>query len=243
MLDSTLNGHGVVSAGIVARQPEGLIVRRVVARGFLNYGVVVDANELNPGPSAGRFWISDLDVANVSRRVPRSSEGRAEACVWIGNSGSVRRVRAERCAWTGLWTGTATRRSTFEDIDVAGTPTGVYIEHYTHNSVFRRLHIRPNVRTGVVAEWADPDWSGEPASVDNVIEDSRFESGLAGVFLDAGTTRTTVRRSTFANQRWAAIGDYRGIGNAYYENDYRRIRPGAAAIAHERLGGSGGPRP
>ena len=236
VLDSTLNGHGVVSAGIVARQPEGLIVRRVVARGFLNYGVVVDANELDPGRSAGRFWIADLNVAGVSRRVPGSSEGRAEACVWIGNRGSVRRVRAERCAWTGLWTGTATRRSTFEDIDVAGTPTGVYIEHYTHNTVFRRLHIRPNVRTGVVAEWADPAWSGKPASVDNVIEDSRFESGLAGVFLDAGTTRTTVRRSTFANQRWAAIGDYRGVGNTFYGNDYRRIRPGAAAISHDHLG-------
>ncbi len=82
-----------------------------------------------------------------------------------------------------------------------------------------------------------PAWNGEPASVDNVIEDSRFESWLAGVFLDAGTTRTTVRRSAFANQRWAAVGDYRGIGNAYYDNDYRRIVPGASAVAHERLRG------
>ena len=235
VLDSTLKGHRVVSAGIVARQPAGLIVRRVVARGFSHYGVLVDANHLNPGSQAGRFWISDLDVAGVSRRVPGSSQGRAEACVWIGNSGTVQRVRAQRCAWTGLWTGTATRGSRFEDIDVARTPTGVYIEHYTHRSVFRRLHIRPSVRTGIVAEWADPAWNSEPASVDNVIEDSRFESWLAGVFLDEGTTRTTVRRSTFANQRWAAIGDYRGVGNAYYGNDYRRIAPGASAVAHERL--------
>ena len=110
VLDSTLQGNRVVSAGIVARQPAGLIVRRVVARGFSNYGVVVDANELDPGSAAGRFWLSDLDVADVSRPVPGSSQGRAEACVWIGNSGSVRRVRADRCAWTGLWTGTATRK-------------------------------------------------------------------------------------------------------------------------------------
>jgi exopolysaccharide biosynthesis polyprenyl glycosylphosphotransferase len=238
VLDSTLRGHWVVSAGIVARQPDGLVVRRVVAREFSQYGVVVDANELNPGSSTGRFSIADVDVAGVSRPVPGSSEGRAEACVWIGNSGTVRRVRAARCAWTGLWTGTATRGSRFEDIDVARAPTGVYIEHYTHNSVFRRLRIRPSVRTGLVAEWADPAWNGEPASVDNVIEDSRFESWLAGVFLDAGTTRTTVRRSTFANQRWAAIGDHRGVGNAYYENDYRHIRPGASAVSHGRLGGA-----
>jgi exopolysaccharide biosynthesis polyprenyl glycosylphosphotransferase len=236
VLDSTLRGHRVVSAGIVARQPAGLVVRRVVAREFSQYGVVVDANDLSPARSAGRFSIADLDVAGVSRRVPGSSEGRAEACVWIGNSGSVRRVRAARCAWAGLWTGTATRGSRFEDIDVARAPTGVYIEHYTHDSVFRRLRIRPSVRTGVVAEWADPAWNGEPASVDNMIEDSRFESWLAGVFLDAGTTRTTVRRSAFANQHWAAIGDHRGVGNTYYANDYRRIRPGAAAVSHGRLG-------
>jgi exopolysaccharide biosynthesis polyprenyl glycosylphosphotransferase len=236
VLDTTLRGHRVVSAGLVARQTDGLVVRRVVARGFSQYGVVVDANDLNAAPSAGRFSIADLDVAGVSRPVPRSSEGRAEACVWIGNSGTVRRVRAAGCAWTGLWTGTATRGSSFEDIDVARARTGVYIEHYTHKSVFRRLRIRPTVRTGVVAEWADPAWNGEPASVDNVIEDSRFESWLAGVFLDAGTTRTTVRRSTFANQSWAAIGDHQGVGNKYYENDYRHIRPGASAISHGRLG-------
>ena len=235
VLDATLRGHGVVSAAIVARQPSGLIVRRVVARGFSNYGVVVDANELTPDASLRRFWISDLDVAGVSRRIPGSSEGRAEACVWVGNSGTVRRVRAAGCAWTGLWTGTATHRSTFADIDVARAPTGVYIEHYTRDSVFRRLHVGQSVRTGVVAEWADPAWNGEPASVDNVIEDSSFESRVAGVYLDAGTTRTTVRRSTFANQRWAAIGDYKGVGNAYYGNDYRRIAPGAAAVVHGRL--------
>ncbi len=245
VLDSTLRGNRVVSAAIVARQPSGLIVRRVVVRGFTHYGIVVDANELSPRARSGRFWISDLDVAGVSRRVPGSSKGRAEACVWIGNSGSVRRVRADRCAWTGLWTGTAARGSRFEDIDVARTRTGIYIEHYTRNSVFRRLRVRRSVRTGIVAEWADPAWSGKPASVDNIIEDSRFESWLAGVFLDAGTTRTTVRRSTFVNQSWAAIGDYRGVGNTFYDNDYRRIRPGASAISHEHLGAaaSGRTRP
>ena len=95
VLDSTLKGNGVVSAAIVARQPSGLIVRRVVVRGFSSYGVLVDANDLSPSASVRRFWISDLDVADVARRVRGSSEGRAEACVWIGNSGSVRRVRAE----------------------------------------------------------------------------------------------------------------------------------------------------
>ena len=86
VLDSTLRGNGVVSAAIVARRrlrPDPAAPRRA---GFSNYGIVVDANDLSPRASR-RFWISDLDVAHVSRRVRGSSEGRAEACVWIGNSG------------------------------------------------------------------------------------------------------------------------------------------------------------
>ena len=55
---------------------------------------------------------------------------------------------------------------------------------------------------------------GLPASVDNVIQASRFESWLAGVYLDEGTTRTIIRGSTFDGQRWAAIADYEGIDNA-----------------------------
>jgi hypothetical protein len=83
----------------------------------------------------------------------------------------------------------------------------VYGEPFTRDSTFRRLRIGPHVRVGLTAEWADPEWDRRPASVDNLIELSRFESGLAGVYLDEGTTRTTVRRSSFANQSWAAIGD------------------------------------
>jgi hypothetical protein len=72
--------------------------------------------------------------------------------------------------------------------------------------------------------------------VDNVIEDSRFETMLAGVYLDEGTTRTTVRRSTFVNQEWAGIGDYRGDGNRQYANDFRAIDGGAEAVRHDHLG-------
>jgi hypothetical protein len=140
------------------------------------------------------------------------------------------------CAWSGLWTGTATRQSRFDRIDVDDARTGVYLEHFTHSSTFRRLRIGPDVRVGLTAEWADPGWGGRPASVDNVIEDSRFESTLAGVYLDEGTTRTTVRRSTFADQQWAGIGDYRGNGNRYYANDFRGVDGGAQAIRRDHLG-------
>ena len=68
-----------------------------------------------------------------------------------------------------------------------------------------------------------------------MIEDSRFESSLAGVYLDEGTTRTTVRRSTFSGQSWAAIGDYLGRRNRFYGNDFSRIGAGAQAVRHDHL--------
>lgn len=235
ILDTTLRGHGVVGAGVSARRPDGLVVRRVVVRGFTDYGVLADANDLDRGKLRDPLTVEDVDVARVSRRVPGSSNGRAEACIWIGNTGSVRRVRARSCAWTGVWTGTATKGAKFAEIDVDRTPTGVYLEHFTHDSSFRRMRVGPAVRIGLTAEWADPAWGRRPASVGNVIEHSHFDSSVAGVYLDEGTTRTTVRRSSFVGQAWGAIGDYRGNGNAEYKNDYRGIAPGAAAVRHDHL--------
>jgi hypothetical protein len=155
--------------------------------------------------------------------------------VWIGDTGTVRRVRVRSCAWTGLWTGTAARRARFDDIEIDDSPTGVYVEHFTRDSVFSRLRIGAGVRIGLLAEWASPEWGGRPASVGNVIEDSRFESRIAGVYLDEGSTRTTVRRSAFVNQEWAAIGDYHGDRNAFYDNDYAGIAPGAQTVSRDHL--------
>jgi hypothetical protein len=235
VLDVTLRGNRVVRSGLVVREPEGFSAARLVVRGFTDYGVLVDANDPTRTELRRPFRLADLDVAAVARPVPRSSNGTAEACLWVGNPGIVSRVRARRCAWTGLWTGTATSKAVFDQVDVDQTPTGVYLEHFTRSSRFQRLQIGGDVRIGLIAEWADPAVGGGPASVDNVIQDSWFASRLAGVYLDAGTTRTTVRRSTFVNQRWAAIGNYQGRGNAFYGNDYGGIARGAARVTDEHV--------
>jgi hypothetical protein len=238
ILDTTLQGHGQVGAGIAARRPDGLVIERVVVRRFQDFGVLVDANDRDRPAQRDPFQISDVDVADVARPDPGSSRGRAEACVWIGDTGSVRRVRARSCAAAGLWTGSATRRASFEAIDVDDAATGVYLEHFTTDSTFRGLRIGPRVPVGLNAEWADPAWDRRPASVGNVIEDSRFESSLVGIYLDEGTTRTTVRRSSFVNQTWAAIGEYRGNANAIYGNHYGA---GAKRVRHDHLSSARAP--
>ncbi len=235
VFDVVLRGHGTIRSGLVVRQPEGFRAARLVVRGFTDYGVLVDANDRSRTTLSQPFSLRDLDVAGIKRAEPGSSRGRAEACVWLGNPGAAARVRVRDCGWTGLWTGTAATGLRVADVDVDLTRTGVYLEHFTHRSRFERIRVGRRVRVGLTAEWADPDWGGLPASVDNVVQSSRFESSLAGVYLDEGTTRTIVRGSTFVGQQWAAIGDYKGVDNAYYGNDYRGIGSGAVPVTREHI--------
>jgi hypothetical protein len=235
VLDVTLQGDHVTAAGLRVRQPEGFSAARLVVRGFTDYGVFVDANDSARQSLEQPVSLRNLDIADISRNPPGSSNGTAEACLWVGNPGVVRTVRLRRCAWSGLWTGTAATGLLVDRIDIDGTPTGVYVEHFTRASTFERLLVRRGVRVGLIAEWADPAWGTKPASVDNVVENSRFESSLVGVYLDAGTTRTTIRRTSFAYQQLAAIGDYQGVGNAYYGNDYHAILPGAVRVTNSHI--------
>jgi hypothetical protein len=234
VLDTWLDGNGIVDSGLTVRQPEGFVGRRIVASGFRGYGVLVDPNE-SDYRARSPYSLSDLDVSQVARPVPGSSDGRAEACLWLGSRGTVRRVRVRRCALIGVWTGTANDGSLVEDTSVDRTRVGIYLEHFTSRGTFRRLRIGPNVSRGINAEWANPDRGGRPASTDNVIRDSYFSTVLVGVYLDEGTTRTSISRSKFVGQRWAAIGDYRGIDNRYDENDFSGIAPDAVPVSYEHI--------
>jgi len=128
--------------------------------------------------------------------------------------------------------GTAAHGALFEDIDVDESGVGVYAEHFVRDSVFRRVRAGPSTDRGITCEWADPSWGRRPACVDNVIEDSVFESRVVGVLLDEGTVRTTVRGSAFVGQQAAALGNYKGIDNLRDTsgNDYSRLGDGASRV-------------
>jgi hypothetical protein len=235
VLDTRIYGHGVLDAGLVAHQPRGFVARRIVARGFRSYGVVVDPNDVN-FKTGSPYSLRDLNIAGVSRRVPGSSNGTAEACLWLGSPGTVQRVNVRSCAISGIWTGTAMKRSRIENATIDRAAVGIYIEHFTTATTFRRLRIGPDVERGVNAEWDNPAAGGLPASTDNVIEDAYFRTGHVGVYLDRGTTRTTVRHCVFTGQDWAAIGDYQGIDNQYYDNEFEGIATGAASVSYDHAG-------
>jgi hypothetical protein len=235
LLDLRFDGHKTLRSGIMVRQVEGAVVQRVVARNFRNWGVIVDAN-IRDLEVANPPLVEDVVATDVTWPEPQSSGGHSEACVWIGNTAVVRRILAVRCAWEGLWSGTASRGSVIEDVRVDGAGVGVYAEHFNSGkTTFRRLEIGPDITTGINCEWSDPDWGGVPGCIDVVIEDSVFDTKRIGVYLDEGTTRTIVRRSIFRNQSWAAIGDHKGVDNNYFNNDVSGLGRGALPLSHKHI--------
>ena len=232
LLDLSFNGHRALAAAVVVRQPEGFVAQRLVVREFTDFGILVDANQQNLTLAAPSL-VEDVDVAGVGRG--KTSNGTSEACVWLGNSVTLRRARLRNCDWMGLWTGTANSGSLHEHLDIDATPVGVYLEHFTTGSTFQRMRIGTQVTTGVLCEWADPAWGSRPGCVGDVFQDSTIASSRVGVYLDEGTTRTTVRRVVFANQSWAAIGNYRGVENTFGGNDYSSIDAGAVGVSDAHL--------
>ena len=236
LLDLTLDGSAAIGAGIMARQTQGITVRRISATRFVDFGVIIEPNNTSLRPAVPA-QVSDIAVSGVSRATPRSSGGTAEACLWIGIRSEVRRVRLRSCAWEGLWTGTAAHSSLFEDLDIASSGVaGIYLEHWTTNSVFRRFKIDcPAGCYGINMEWNDPSWGGTAASVDNIFEDGTIANGKVGAYMQPGTTRTTLRRVTFTGQTFSAINDWAGVQNAYYNNVYR-LAAGLSAITGQWVG-------
>jgi hypothetical protein len=234
ILDSTFNGHSAVQTGILARQVEGLVVQRVVLRNFVSYGMFEDENK--PGATIGTpALLEDISVSNVSRATPRSSNGTAEACIWLGNTATLRRARVSNCAWAGLWSGTAFAGGLVTDLDVDSTPVGLYLEHFTTGSTFENMHVGGNVSIGVNCEWADPAWGSKPGCTGDVIRNSTFDTLRAGVYLDEGTNGVTVNGCRFLHQTWAGIGDFRGVGNTFSGNDFSGLASTAVAVSKNHV--------
>lgn len=234
ILDSTFDGHNVVQSGILARQVEGLVVQRVVLQNFQSYGLFEDENASGITIAAPAL-LEDVTVSNVSRPTPKSSNGTAEACIWLGNTATLRRARVTNCAWEGLWTGTAFSGGLVTDLTADATPVGLYLEHFTTGATFQNMRIGGNVSIGVVCEWADPSWGSRPGCNGDTIQNSTFDTQRAGVYLDEGTIGVQVTGCRFQHQAWAGIGDYLGNGNTFSGNDFTGVGSTAVSVSKNHI--------
>ena len=136
ILDTTLRGNGVARAGISAQQPEGLEIRRVVVRRFTDFGIFVDANDLDRRPLSSPFRIRDADVAQIGRPDPDRRTAAPRPA-----SGSATPARSAACA------SAIVRMDGPVDRDVRGTGAGRRARRRprTHGRVHRALHARQHV--------------------------------------------------------------------------------------------------
>src|SRR5437763_15379022 len=125
--------------------------------------------------------MTELRIARVNRSVPGSSNWTAAAGLWLGRRGTGQLVSVHNCAISGIWTGTAMKSARIEDATIDHSRVGIYIEHFTTGTTFRRLRFAAGVTRGVNAEWANHAQGGRPASVDTVIEDAYFRTSHVGV--------------------------------------------------------------
>lgn len=149
-------------------------------------------------PVAAPAHLHDLDVAGIHADPPRSSNGTAEAGLWVGNNAIVERCRIRDCAWMGIWTGAACSWLRLSDarVDVSMNPhaVGIYVEHETDDAHFQRCRVVADGNAFSVEWWYDGHGSRHL-----VVEDGYFESRNGWCFyLDAGTYGCTLRRLTLA---------------------------------------------
>jgi hypothetical protein len=244
VLDCTFRGHGVVPVGLLASNPEGLVARRLVFSRFTDEGIRASNNLTVPyGTSTPTIdAISDIVVDRVSRPVPGSSNGTAEAGLFIGQpvANGVQRIRIRSASWSGIETANNSWNTTFSDLDIdlasrIVSPIGIYLEHFSRNDVITNFEIR-GARVGIAAEW-DEGLPGNGGAHDvriknGIIDATGSIDGVAGVYLDAGTESTTITGVTFKNQSWAAIGTYRNIGSNVIEDNRFELQVGAHTVVH-----------
>jgi hypothetical protein len=237
VMDTSLDGHHVLRAGIQAQNTNGFVVHRCVVKNFTDYGVFymtyypaysTDSPTTPPD-------VEDCTISGIYRAARGSSDGTAEAGVWAGVHSTVRRVKITDTGWMGLWTGGNCNDALFSDLtidDVHGTSSvagvGIYVEHYTRRSVFQNLQIGPtsgaptSMAVGITTEWADPAYAGTnpvpgesvSASHYNTFENGIINSSYRGVQMEDADD-STVARLRFLNQSKSAINDFRTSGSGY----------------------------
>jgi hypothetical protein len=251
VLDCTFRGSWAVPFGLLAFNASGLRVERSQFFSFSDVAVRLSDNVsvAYGGSTPVIETVQDVLIDGVSRPTPGSSNGTAEAGLWIGHPvrNGVHRIKVRNVSWSGIQTVNNAWDTSFDDLDVdmsgsrQAAGVGVYMEHYTRNVTFDRLSMT-GVKVGFNGEWADPAWGGVAGAHNVTIRNGVIDSAgstlagrQAGVYLDDGTESTTVTGVTFKNQNWAGIGAYRVVGSNSFTANAFSMAPGATQVTTDHI--------
>lgn len=174
-----------------------------------------------PVLSSGRYNVHDVITQNIGNQPP-TSNGTAEAGIWIGQSADVNRVVCD-ATWEGLWTGAMCADSVIQNFTIGkadgkggftgqSSKNGLYCEHFTRRTLFKNFEINA-ADFGIISEWwyADATYApfvakefpgamaGKAGSCHNTYDTGKIycPAGSKGIFFDAGTWGNTVKNITF----------------------------------------------
>lgn len=255
ILDCYFNGNRTVGKAIEGRETSGLVVKRCVIRDFAEFGIfwqsyfpkyLYDSPEIPP-------IIEDCDISGIYQPVRGQMNGTGECGLWASTECTVNRVKITDTGWMGLWTGGNCNNALFSNITIDNCykddnhSVGIYVEHWTRDSIFQNLQIGPlsgasrpghRMDIGITTEWDDPDIMPNPvlgqsngANHNNIFENGQINSRLIGINLE-DSENTTIRNIKFKNQRQYAIRDHDSNGTGYTtslekgSNDFKDIASG-----------------
>ena len=236
VLDCTFEGNYQVGCGIYAYNPTGLIVQRCTFNDFSYIALrASDDSEVAYHASTPAInTITDINISGVVASPPGSSDGTAEAGLWVGQpvTNGVHRIKIRNVSMSSLWTGNNSWDTLFSDIDIdmSGandySGNGIYMEHYTTANTFQNFQLTA-VHTGIVAEW-NYGTPGDQASNNCIIQNGTIDatgdtislgiSQQTGIFLDEGTGPTTIQNVVFTGQSLAGIAEYECSGTITVTN-------------------------
>ncbi len=189
-----------------------LHVKRVIGRGVGSMQKYPPSVE-----NTGLSRITDCIAEDVKHDKPGAAGGRSEANFWFGNKTHASRLRGVRSGWMGMFTGSKCYNSIIEDFLLEEHAVGVYIEHVTRDTVFKRFKI-DKICDKVVAGGVEPGgilrarsisieyWYNKQGSYNLIFEDGEIccpapsgpdDEVRAGVYVGPGTYGLTFRRCRF----------------------------------------------
>jgi hypothetical protein len=240
IMDSWFDGNGIMNRAIEARAINGVVLQRLVIRGFQRDGIRITdyPNNHTPKPPA---LLTDLDIANIKHKDPKCCNGTAEAGIWLGTSGTVERVKVRNADWMCVIPVSNANDAVWRDLDLDGCPTGIYFEHYARRNTVERFRIGSNVKKGINFESGQSRWNWQGVGPGNIVQDGFIESRIVGINMPYCTEQTTVRRVRFKGQCFAGIAHSAvrsygqckassGATNRISDNDYAGVKAGAADI-------------
>lgn len=243
LYDTVLKGNKVLEYGFYTTNPIDADLQRLQVYGFTDNGIMLHNNQKVPYGSTTPIVknVTDILVDGVVRPVPGSSNGTAEAGLFLGHPIlNLDRIKLRNCYWSGIETCDNSWDTTYSnlDIDMTGLPgrgTGFYMEHFNFNNIIRASLIK--VADGAICINSEWDYGQvDNGSKRNTVRDSVLIGGRLAINLDEGTESSTVNNVMFEGQTIAAIGEYLnnktpGTFNTYMNNDYSKLAKGAVPVS------------